>query len=227
MVRKGGREGPHGAQFALASIYLDGSLGSADPETWRSLAGKAAEGGHSEALVNMGLMASGAFGKEPDWPEAADLVSQGSRARPCRGASTILASSISKAMAWSRNQVAAAEWFAKAAAQGLTDAALDYGVLVFRGEGVEKDEKIGAQWMLIAARRGNVVAQNRVARLYAFGRGVAADPVEALKWNLLAAKGGRPDAELDTLLAKLAAEQKAEAEARAAAFKPHTGRPDG
>ncbi|HLF21519.1 MAG TPA: tetratricopeptide repeat protein, partial [Aestuariivirga sp.] len=94
------------------------------------------------------------------------------------------------------------------------------GVLVFRGEGVEKDEKIGAEWMLVAARRGNPVAQNRVARLYAFGRGVAADPVEALKWNLLAAKGGRPDAELDTLLAKLTAGQKAEAEARATAFKP-------
>ncbi|MEI2686742.1 MAG: hypothetical protein V9G14_11235 [Cypionkella sp.] len=68
---------------------------------------------------------------------------------------------------------------------------LDYGVLVFRGDGVKQDEKIGAQWLLLSARRGNVIAQNRVARLLAFGTGLAADPVEAQKWNLLAARAGR------------------------------------
>ncbi|MGH8558289.1 MAG: hypothetical protein ACRESZ_12675, partial [Methylococcales bacterium] len=66
----------------------------------------------------------------------------------------------------------------------------------------------------------NVVAQNRVARLYAYGQGFASDPVEALKWNLLAARGGRPDAELDSLLSKLDAKQKSEAQSRADAFKP-------
>ena len=116
------------------------------------------------------------------------------------------------------SQTKAAQWFAKAAAQGHPDAALDYGVLVFRGEGVQKDEKIGAQWLLVAARRGNVVAQNRVARLYAFGKGFPTDPIESAKWNILAAKGGRPDAELDTLLAKLTREQRAEAESRANDF---------
>jgi hypothetical protein len=66
------------------------------------------------------------------------------------------------------------------------------------------------------------VAQNRVARLYTFGKGVEADPVEAMKWNLLASQGGRPDAELDTLLAKLSPEQKAEAGKRASMFKPES-----
>jgi len=57
-----------------------------------------------------------------------------------------------------------------------------------------------------------------VARLYAFGKGVEADPVEALKWNLLASRAGRPDPELDTMLASLSGAQKAEAEKRASAF---------
>jgi TPR repeat protein len=93
-------------------------------------------------------------------------------------------------------------------------------VLVLRGEGVQQNDKIGAQWLLVSARRGNIIAQNRIARLYAFGKGVAADPVEAMKWNILASRQGRNDAELDTALSKLSDAQKAEAQARADAFKP-------
>jgi TPR repeat protein len=101
---------------------------------------------------------------------------------------------------------------------------LDYGVLVLRGEGVQQNDKVGAQWLVLSARRGNVIAQNRAARLYAFGKGVARDPVEAMKWNILARRGGRSDAELDSMLASLTEEQKAEATARADAFKPQQGK---
>ena len=97
--------------------------------------------------------------------------------------------------------------------------------MVFRGDGVQKDEKVGAQWLVISARRGNTVAQNRVARLYATGRGVEPDPVEAMKWNLLAAKGGRSDAWLDEFTAKLPEAQKKEAEKRAQAFIPESPPP--
>jgi TPR repeat protein len=116
--------------------------------------------------------------------------------------------------------VKAAALIGQAAEKGNSDAMLDYGVLVFRGEGVKQDEKIGAQWLLLAARRGNVIAQNRVARIYAFGKGVTADPVEAMSWNILATRGGRSDPELDTMLASLTADQKAEAQRRADTFKP-------
>ena len=91
---------------------------------------------------------------------------------------------------------------------------------VMRGEGVQRDEKIGSQWLLLSARHGNTIAQNRVARLYAFGVGLSRDPVEAMKWNLLAARAGRADPELDTMLATLSDDLKAEAQARADAFRP-------
>ena len=119
-----------------------------------------------------------------------------------------------------KNAVEAAKRIGKAAQAGHVDAMLDYGVLVIRGEGVQQNDKIGAQWLIVSARRGNIIAQNRVARLFAFGKGVPADPVEALKWNILASRAGRGDAELDTVLAKLSDAQKAEAQARADAFKP-------
>ena len=119
-----------------------------------------------------------------------------------------------------KDEIKAADLYLRAALQGLADAALDYGVMVFRGEGVQKDEKIGAEWLLVAARRGNPVAQNRVARLLAMGRGLRSDPVEAMKWNILASRAGRKDPDLDQLLAKLDPVQRAEAQARADAFKP-------
>ena len=121
-----------------------------------------------------------------------------------------------------KNPIEAAGWIGKAAQAGNVDAMLDYGVLVIRGEGVQQNDRIGAQWLLVSARRGNIIAQNRMARLYAFGKGVEADPVEALKWNILASRQGRTDAELDTALSKLSNAQKAEAQARADAFKPVT-----
>ena len=116
--------------------------------------------------------------------------------------------------------VQAANWFSKAATQGMPDAALEYGVLVFRGEGVQKDQVLGAKWLLIAANHGNAVAQNRMAKLYALGLGVKADAAEAAKWNILAKAGGRADAELDDAQSKLETSILKEAETRAAAFKP-------
>ena len=116
--------------------------------------------------------------------------------------------------------IKAAEYFSKAALQGMPEAALEYGVLVFRGEGVEKDEALGAKWLLVAANHGNAIAQNRMAKLYATGRGVTADAVEAAKWNILAKAGGRPDQELDDGMAKLDPSIVKQAQARAAAFKP-------
>jgi uncharacterized protein len=40
----------------------------------------------------------------------------------------------------------------QAALQGLPDAALDYGVLVYRGEGVQRDEAM--KWHILAGRAG-------------------------------------------------------------------------
>ena len=112
------------------------------------------------------------------------------------------------AKALQKDPVAAADWLSRAAVKGMPEAALEYGVLVMRGEGVQRDEKIGVKWLLYAANRGHPVAQNRLARIYAAGLGVQADPVEAAKWNLLATKGGRPDATLDELMTKLTPDQK-------------------
>jgi TPR repeat protein len=84
--------------------------------------------------------------------------------------------------------------------------------MLFRGEGVAKDEKRAAQLFRLAAEKGNPVAQNRLARLYANVVVFEPDTVRAAKWHLLARQAGVSDFSLDIMLAKLSKEERVEAE---------------
>ena len=102
---------------------------------------------------------------------------------------------------------------------GLTAAELEYGLMLYLGKGVLKDQKRGAALLLRAARKGNPVAQNRIAKLYAHGLVFKKDPVEAAKWHLLARKRGVADMRLDLRYAKMPKEQKQAAESKAQAWR--------
>jgi TPR repeat protein len=108
----------------------------------------------------------------------------------------------------------------KAAEAGVPEAQVEYGVMLFKGEGVAIDEKRAARMFRLSAERGNPVAQNRLARLYANGVAVGpADPVQAAKWHLLARESGVADFTLDVMLAKLTPEQRAAADKAAQAWR--------
>ena len=51
----------------------------------------------------------------------------------------------------------------------LPEAQVEYGVMLFKGEGVAVDEQRAAKLFRLSAEQGNAVAQNRLARLYANG----------------------------------------------------------
>jgi hypothetical protein len=106
----------------------------------------------------------------------------------------------------------AAEWTARAADAGLADAQIEFGVMLFKGQGVAVDEARAAKLFRLAAEQGNAVAQNRLARLYANGVAVKADAVQAAKWHLLARAAGVSDFSLDIVLSKLTPEERAKAE---------------
>ena len=114
------------------------------------------------------------------------------------------------------NAFEAAEWLARAASAGHTEAESEYATALFRGHGVPVDEARGAQLFLRAARKGNPVAQNRLARCLAHGRGVAKDLKEAAKWHAIAVAGGITDPALDKLVAKLGRADRRAAEVAAA-----------
>ena len=210
-------KGHPGAQFSLAMMNLDGSLGEPNAEIAATWLERAATGGNVEAQYNLGLVYSGRYGTDPDWAKAAIWFRKAAD-QNATDAQFNLGLLYLDGKGVAKDAVAAADWLSRAAVKGMPEAALEYGVLVMRGEGVQRDEKVGIKWLLYAANRGHPVAQNRLARIYATGTGVAADVIEAAKWNLLAAKGGRPDATLDDMMAKLGDAQRKEANSRAEVF---------
>jgi TPR repeat protein len=99
-----------------------------------------------------------------------------------------------------QDPVQAARLLAQAALADNTDAELEYGIALFNGTGVTKDEAAAAVLLGKAARKGNPVAQNRLANLLANGKGVPADPVQAIKWHLIAKAAGDADPGLDNFM---------------------------
>jgi hypothetical protein len=93
-----------------------------------------------------------------------------------------------------------------------SDAQVEYGIALFNGDGVAKDERAAAGWFRKAAVRGNPVAQDRLARVLAEGRGAPANPVEATKWHLISKAHGETDLMLDDFVAKLDAGTRAAGE---------------
>lgn len=106
----------------------------------------------------------------------------------------------------------AAEWIGRAASDNNLAAIVELAIMQFNGEGVEKDETAAARLFLKAAGRNSPIAQNRVARLLAAGRGLPRDTVEAMKWHLLARVAGLQDHWLDSTLAALSPQEKAQVE---------------
>lgn len=86
-----------------------------------------------------------------------------------------------------RDDVKAAEWYTKAAAQDFPDALYRLGVLHENGWGVPRDVALAAHLYARAARYGHAFAQHDLAFMYMSGTGVPKDHVQAYKWLKIAA----------------------------------------
>jgi len=122
-----------------------------------------------------------------------------------------------------QNQIEAAKWYKKSAAQGYPYAQNNLAVMYEEGRGVERDYAKAADWFRRAARQGLTKAQYSLGRLYAEGRGVNKDFVQAYLWLSLAVS----DAELteakehrDKLARKMTAAQMNQARKLVQGFKP-------
>jgi TPR repeat protein len=82
----------------------------------------------------------------------------------------------------------AANWYRKAAEQGLPRAQYTLGRLYVDGEGVPQDYQQAVHWLRKAAAQNYVLAWNRLGVMYERGQGVPRDDVEAFKWFSLAAQ---------------------------------------
>jgi hypothetical protein len=90
----------------------------------------------------------------------------------------------------------AAEWYRRAAEEGLVEAQLRLAAL-YRdgGKGFPRDMAQAATWYRKAAEEGDVGAQATLAVLYSMGQGVPRNDVEAYYWFDLAASVKGPNQE--------------------------------
>jgi TPR repeat protein len=118
----------------------------------------------------------------------------------------------------------AAEWYRKAAEQGLAEAQVHLADLYRDGRGVPRDMAQAAALYRKAAEQGNTAAQGTLGVLYSLGQGVPRDDVEAYCWFKLAAavKGPNQDryeANRQAVAAKITADEQAQAEERVAKWQ--------
>lgn len=113
------------------------------------------------------------------------------------------------------------------AIKGDAQAQADLGQLLEKGRGTAVDPKEAAEWYRKAADQGNQDGQHRLGALYAQGLGVTRDLVEAYMWLSIAAghPSGGTEAEQalyirNRLAQEMTAEQIAEGQRRAEAWKP-------
>jgi len=118
-------------------------------------------------------------------------------------------------------------WYRKAADHGSTPAQRTVGECLQKGRGISADTREAARWYQRAADADDLRAQYQLGQLYFTGTGVARDYIAAYVWFMLAA-GQTPLLDNRKALlelrniagARLTAEQVADAERRAAAWKP-------
>jgi TPR repeat protein len=122
-----------------------------------------------------------------------------------------------------KDESAALDWYRKAASLGNPQGEFRFGWLLHQGHGAPRDTAAAATWYRKAAEANVAIAQNNLGVLLEKGDGVSPDPVEAYKWYCVAAKAQLPIAEGNKkkFAATLSPEQIAEAERRAAAWKPN------
>lgn len=94
----------------------------------------------------------------------------------------VYASEDLKGLHLTKDEAHAAQWFRKAAEQGLPEAQNQLGAMYLHGRGVPKDYTQALEWFVKAAEQGFPEAHVQLGAVYfAGGGGVAKDNVEALK----------------------------------------------
>jgi hypothetical protein len=95
-----------------------------------------------------------------------------------------------------QNDAQAAQWFARAAAQGVVEAQYQLGMSYLRGTGVPKDNARAAALLKESASLRNSDGLYNLALLYEEGNGVSRDKKRAFDYFYQAAELGNADAQL-------------------------------
>jgi hypothetical protein len=199
---------PSGAESLLVSTYA-GFLGSA------------AERGHAEAQLDLGLRYAGASEASGD-PEELRKATVWFRKAAEQGhphAQFNLALAHHEGRGVPQNYTEAVKWYQAAADAGVAEAQLNLGLMYRQGEGVPQDYRAASHWFRKAADQDYAKAQAYLGSMYASGAGVPQDYARAHMWLNLAVASFPPGdtrdlaiAERDSVAARMTRDQIAEAQ---------------
>jgi TPR repeat protein len=210
------------AQYNLGILHAEGRgvpENAAEARAWWE---KAAAQNYGPALHNLASLYLGGEGVPQDFATARGLLERAVKLDQANSLYT-LGKMYAEGMGGPKDMTGALGLFQRAAALGHARAQYNLGKLYRDGApGLAPDMGRAVEYFRLAAEQGHALAQSRLATRLAAGQGAPKDEVEALKWAILAAREGEESAlgNEKVLRDRLPAAQVADAEARAAAFKP-------
>lgn len=219
--------GEPASQFQLARALLRGEGVPQDARQAFDLMTAAAAQGHAEAMGGMGYFYSTGVVVERSQAQAIEWFRKGAAGGSAKAqfnlATTLLgglankqATAESGAGRSATIRDEALNWLRKAADQGLAEAALAYGSILYFGDhGVPKDRGQAATYLKLAAEQGFPNAQNLVGVMYETGTGLPLDAAAALRWFRQAAVRGNLKAQsnLGRMLGPLSPQRETRVEA--------------
>lgn len=210
------------AQFQLARVYLHGEGQPKNPEKSFELMKAAADQGHADAIGGLGYFYSIGLVVEKDPKQAAGYFRKGAEKGSAKamlnlGKTLLVCKEIdSKEQDPVRDE--ALQWIKKAADQGLPEAGLSYGRILYYGDyGVPKDVGTALIYLKSVAEFGVADAQNMLGAIYQHGAGGTMDEVMAGQWYRKAALQGyvKAQANLGAIMSPLAENKETRIEALA------------
>jgi hypothetical protein len=195
-LTKSADQGYARAQSDLGALYISGRHVAANTTRGMELLGKAAAQGDPSASYNLGVMYHDP-GDSQNRAKAETYFLVAAK-KGYADAQYALAR-----MCYDRKDfVQAAEWYAKAAAQGDLQATYNLGYMYHDGLGVQKSYQKANELFLQIADKGRFEedgslqykALDMLGNSYRYGQGVSQNYMEAYKWYFLAAVRGHPDA---------------------------------
>lgn len=159
---------------------------------------KAAENGHLDSQVSLGVMyCKGMGGVAKDYQQAAKwlgmAINQGSpKAQAIYDSMRFKGEGVKK---FSKQE--AAGWLKKSYEYGPAEAQGVIASMYYEGDGVEKNLPQAVRWYKRAAESGFAAMQLQLGFMYYTGEGVKKDLKQAFKWTYKAAEGGKTQAQFN------------------------------
>ncbi len=178
------------AQFEVGLYYQKVKKDCAAAMEWYK---KSMEQGFSGAAFNLGGIYYDGWGVKKDYKMAFYYFSKAEKLNGHKYAMKMLGKMYEYGLYVEQDFVKSAEWYEKAAEQGVPEAAGCLGIFYEEGrKGIKKDYEKAAKLFKQGAEAGVMFAEARLGNLYAIGKGVEKDYDKAIELlNKAASKGSK------------------------------------